>query len=266
MLTIPPLAAETIFKIGSFPITNTYINSTIVLVLFLILGLLMRKKSAEIPGKLQNFMESIFEVCLKYVDQVTHDRKKSLRFLPLVGSLFFFILLSNWFGILPGVGSIGRYITEAGHTEFVPLFRPANTDLNTTLAMAALGVVASHIFGIIAIGFWKYANKFIKLGDIWTSFRHGGVSIFVSFVEFGVGIIEIFSEIAKVVSLSLRLFGNVFAGEVLLSVLASLIALVVPLPFIALEVLIGFIQALVFSMLVLVYLTVATMEVEEAHH
>src|SRR3989344_3712817 len=235
MLALPPLAAETIFQIGPLPVTNTYINSTIVLVLFLILGLMMRKQTREIPGKLQNFVESIFEFLLGYVDQVTHDRKKSLRFLPLVGSLFFFILISNWLGIFPGIGSIGRWLTVHGEAELVPIFRPANTDLNMTLAMAVLGVAASHIFGIVA------------------------------FVEFAVGIIEIFSEVAKMVSLSLRLFGNVFAGEVLLTVMASLLAFVVPLPFIALEILVGLIQAVVFAMLVLVYLTIATMEVEAAH-
>lgn len=266
MFAIPPLAAETIFQINGFPVTNTYINSTIVLVLFLILGLVLRKKSAEVPDKIQNFAESILEVCLKYVDQVTHDRKKSLKFLPLVGSLFFFILVSNWLGIFPGIGSVGRWLAVHGELEFVPLFRPANTDLNTTLAMAVLGVTVSHFFGIMAIGFWKYANKFIKLGDIWQSFKKGGVNIFVAFVEFGVGLIEIISEVAKVVSLSLRLFGNIFAGEVLLVVMGGLLAFVAPLPFIALEILVGFIQAVVFAMLVLVYLSVATMEVQVLEH
>lgn len=274
MLALPPLAAETIFQIGGLPITNTYINSTIVLVLFLILGLVLQKKSAEIPGKVQNFMESVMETVLEYIDRVTHDRRKSLKFLPIVGSLFLFILVSNWLGIFPGIGSIGRFLTEHGKQGFVPLFRPATTDLNTTLAMAVLGVTISHIFGIITIGFWKYANKFVNLGDIWRSFHPAGdlpkgdriIKIFTAFTEFGVGLIEIISEIAKVISLSLRLFGNVFAGEVLLTVMAGLVAFVVPLPFIALEILVGFIQALVFSMLVLVYLTIATTEVETAHN
>ncbi len=266
IFSIPPLAAETIFNIGSLPITNTYINSAIVLVLFLVLGLIMRKRSAQIPDKIQNFAESILEVCLKYVDQVTHDRKKSLKFLPLVGALFFFILISNWLGIFPGIGSVGRWLAVHGELEFVPIFRPANTDLNTTLAMAVLGVTVSHFFGIMAIGFWKYTNKFVKLGGIWQSLKKGGVNIFVAFVEFGVGLIEIISEVAKVVSLSLRLFGNIFAGEVLLAVMGSLLAFVVPLPFIALEILVGFIQAVVFAMLVLVYLSVATMEVQVLEH
>ena len=263
---IPPLAAEAVFHIGTFPVFNTFINSTLVLIGFVILGLFLRKRSAELPDKIQNFAESILEVCLGYMDQVTHDRKKSVKFLPIAGSLFLFILVSNWLGIFPGIGSIGRYMLVHGEPELVPLFRPANTDLNMTLAMGILAVVLSHIFGVIAIGFWKYANKFVKLGDIWRSFRKGGTSVFVAFIEFGVGLIEIFSEVAKMVSLSLRLFGNVFAGEVLLTVIAGLVAFVVPLPFIFLEILVGFIQAVVFSMLVLVYMTMATMEVHEPAH
>lgn len=265
MLALPPLAAETIFNIGPLPITNTYINSTLALILFLIFGFILRKRSREIPDKIQNFAESILELALGYVDRVTHDRKKSLKFLPIVGALFFFILISNWLGVFPGIGSIGRWLSVHGETELVPIFRPANTDLNMTLAMALLGVTISHVFGIAAIGFWKYANKFVKLGDIWRSFRKGGMSIMVAFIEFGVGFIEIISEVAKIVSLSLRLFGNVFAGEVLLTVMASLLAFAVPLPFIGLEILVGFIQALVFAMLVLVYLSVATTELKEAH-
>ena len=265
MLAIPPLAAETIFHIGRFPVFNTYINSSIVLVLFLVLGLVLRKKSKEVPGRLQNFVESIIEVILDYMDRVTKDRRRSLKFLPIVGTLFLFILVSNWIGIFPGIGSVGRWLSVHGKPELVPLFRPANTDLNMTLAMAVLGVALSHIFGIAAIGFFRYANKFVKLGDIWHSFKKGGMNIFVAFVEFGVGLIEIISEIAKMVSLSLRLFGNVFAGEVLLTVIAGLAAFVIPLPFVMLEILVGFIQAMVFSILVLVFLTMATAELQEAH-
>src|SRR3989344_678565 len=267
IFTIPPLAAETIFSIGSLPITNTYINSTIVLALFLVLGLAMRRRSTEIPDKVQNFAESVFELCFKYIDQVTKDRRKSIKFLPIVGTLFFFILISNWIGIFPGIGSIGRWLVMHGRLELVPLFRPANTDLNMTLAMAVSTIILTHVFGMVAVGFWRYANKFVKLGDIVRSVRKGGMSILVAVIEFFVGIIEIFSEIAKMVSLSLRLFGNIFAGEVLLTVIAGLIAYFVPLPFMMLEILVGLIQATVFAMLTLVYLTMATAELpQEAHH
>jgi F-type H+-transporting ATPase subunit a len=174
-------------------------------------------------------------------------------------------------GLLPGFSSIGFWHGE----EFVPLLRSANTDLNLTLTMAVFAVIASHIFGIIAIGFFKYANKFIKLGDIWKAIKSAKpINILIAFIEFFVGLIEVFSEVAKMVSLSLRLFGNIFAGEVLLTVLASLIsgygAFGIPLPFMALELLVGIVQATVFAMLTLVYLTIATTDlhghVEETHH
>lgn len=263
---IPPLVAEPILHIGSFPVTNSYINSTLAVLFFIIAGFLLRNRTSMIPSKSQNFAEGVLEFMLGYVDRVTKDRKKSLRFLPIVGGLFLFILFSNWIGLLPGTGSIGRWIMLHGHLELAPVLRPANADLNMTLAMAVFAVAASHILGIAAIGFFKYANKFIKLGDLYHSLRKGGISIMVAGFEFFVGLIEIFSEVAKMVSLSLRLFGNIFAGEVLLTVIAGLAAYFVPLPFMLLELLVGLIQAVVFSMLTLVYLTMATADLHvEAH-
>jgi F-type H+-transporting ATPase subunit a len=277
MLALPPLAAEPIFSVGNLPITNSYINSTITMVGFIVFAFFINRavryyyRKDTAPKGILNFFEGLLEFLYAYIDQVTGDRKKSIRFLPIVGTLFFFILISNWMGLLPGIGSIGRWLVHEGHLTLVPLFRPATSDLNMTIAMAVLAVFASHFLGIITIGFFKYANKFIKLGDLWTAAKSGKpVNMLTAFVEFFVGIIEIFSEVAKMVSLSLRLFGNVFAGEVLLTVLASLIAFFVPLPFMALELLVGLIQAVVFSMLTLVYLTMATAELhgnsEEKHH
>ena len=264
MLALPPLAAEQIFNIGSFSVTNTYINSCLAVVFFVVVGFLVRRKISDIPHGIQNFCESIIELMLKYVDQVTQSRKTSLKYLPIVGTLFLFILFSNWIGLLPGVGSIGIFRSADGVSEFIPLLRGANTDLNMTLSMAVLSVILSHVIGIATIGFFKYANKFIKIGDIWNALKSlNPTKILTAFIEFAVGFIEIISEVAKVVSLSLRLFGNVFAGEVLITVLGSLIAYVVPLPFMALELLVGFIQAMVFSMLVLVYIAVAIQPVGE---
>ncbi len=255
---LPPLAAEHIFNIGSFSITNTYINSTLAVLLFVIIAYFVKRSVKDVPKGIQNFVEMIIETLLGYFDQVTGNRKKSIKFLPLIGTLFFFILVSNWIGILPGIGSIGVHHGE----EFIPLFRSANTDLNLTLAMAVFGVIAAHFIGIFTIGFFKYFNKFVKLSDVWHAFKSRKVmTIFTAFIEFMVGFLEIISEVAKMVSLSLRLFGNVFAGEVLLTVLAGIMAYAVPLPFIALELLVGLIQATVFSMLVLTYITVATMPV-----
>lgn len=275
-LFLPTLSAEPIFHIGVFTVTNSMINAFLAMILFVIfafflnLGIKKYYPTDKAPKGLLNFFESILEVLLAQIDSVTHDRKKTLKFLPIVGGVFLFILISNWMGLLPGTGSIGFYHGE----ELIPLLRPANTDLNLTLAMAIFAVVLSHFVGIVTIGFFKYANKFIKLGDIWQAIKSmKPVNILVACIEFFVGLLEIISEVAKMVSLSLRLFGNIFAGEVLLTVIGSLIAgygsYLIPLPFMALELLVGVIQAMVFSILTLVYLTIATTDVhahgEEKH-
>lgn len=249
---IPTLAPETLFHIGPLPVTNTIINAWIALFIFLIVGLVLRKRLALRPGKMQNSMEYFLEILLGYFDQVTGSRAKTMRFLPIAGSVFFFILLSNWLGLLPGTGSI-----TLGH-DF--LLRPANTDLNLTLAMALVTVVSSHIYGLLAVGFFTHINKFIQIGSIFKSLRKGPIAIFTALVEFAVGLIEIVSEMSKVLSLSLRLFGNIFAGEVLITVITSIVAVVVPTPFMLLELLVGIIQASVFAILTIVYMTVASSE------
>lgn len=249
-LHIPTLAPETLFHIGKIPVTNTIINTWLAIAIFLVLGIIISRKASVKPGKMQNFMEFFLEKLLGYFDRVTGDRTKTLRFLPIVGSVFFFILLSNWLGLMPGTGSI-----KVGESM---LFRPANTDLNLTLAMAAVAVVSSHIFGLITVGVFTHLNKFVQIGTFIKSLTKGPVAIFTAIIELAVGLIEIISEFAKVLSLSLRLFGNIFAGEVLITVLSSLVAVAVPAPFMMLELLVGLIQAAVFTMLTLVYLTVAT--------
>lgn len=268
MLALPPIAAEPIFHIGTFTVTNSYLNSTLTMIGFVVFAFIISRavkkfgNGDKAPRGVLNFFEGILEFLFGYFDGVTGSRKNTIKFLPIVGSLFFFILVSNWIGLLPGVGTIGVYQMHHGEKELIPIFRGANADLNMTLAMAVLSVVASHILGVVAIGFFKYTNKFIKLGDIYNAVKTlNPVKILVAVVEFFVGFIEVFSEIAKMVSLSLRLFGNVFAGEVLLTVMASLVAFFIPLPFMALEILVGLVQATVFSMLVLVYLRIATTEI-----
>ena len=253
-----PLAAESLMTIGSFPVTNSVVTTAIVSLGLLLTALVIRTKQALVPRGIQNVVESILEFVLGFMQQVTNDRERARRFLPIVGTLFFFILFSNWLGILPGVGSIGSWQIVHGERELIPLFRPAMSDLNTTLALAVFAIVATHLFGITAIGIWKHANKFFQFGTIVQGFKKGGINIFVGLVEFVIGIIETIAEIAKVVSLSLRLYGNVFAGEVLLTVIGSLVAFIAPLPFIALELIVGIVQAMVFSMLTLVFMTVLT--------
>jgi len=256
-MTIPPIAAEPIARLGSFTITNSLVTAWAAVGLFVLLAILVnRKLTSGAPGRFQSAVEALLEFMLGYVDQVTGDRAKSRKFLPLVGTLFLFILACNWMGSIPGFGSITRTVLLEGHLENAPILRPANADLNLTLAMALLTVVTSHLVGMLTVGFFAHWNKFIALGTIVKGFKKGGIDIVVGLVEAVVGVIELISEVAKVASLSLRLFGNIFAGEVLMTVMFSLVAYVVPLPFTFLELIVGVVQATVFSMLALVYLTI----------
>ncbi|MFA5894141.1 MAG: FoF1 ATP synthase subunit a, partial [Candidatus Margulisiibacteriota bacterium] len=196
----------------------------------------------------------------------TGSRARSVKFFPLVFSFFIFILLSNWMGLLPGVGSIGQVVTEGHEKIFVPFLRGGTADLNTTLALAIIGVVASHAFGVAALGAWNYLNKFINIKaflEIPKKIRKDPAVLLVNPIKAFVGLIEIVGELAKVASLSFRLFGNIFAGEVLLASMSAILAFGLPIPFMFLEVIVGMIQALIFSMLILAYLTMSTSE--EAH-
>ncbi|MCX6796793.1 MAG: F0F1 ATP synthase subunit A [Candidatus Falkowbacteria bacterium] len=250
--------AEPIAQLGSFSITNSLVNSWIVVLLIVIFCLYFKSKIKTIPGKLQTRVEAIYEYFLDFFNSVTGSSQKSILFFPFIFAFFIFILLNNWLGLLPGIGSIGQVVNEHGEKVFVPFFRGATADLNTTLALATIGVVASHIFGVISVGLWKHFNKFINLKTIveipkqvWKE----PMVLMINPINVFVGLIEIISEIAKVVSLSFRLFGNIFAGEVLLASMSAILAFGLPLPFIFLELLVGLVQAIVFSLLVLSYLT-----------
>ncbi len=269
-MTLPPAAAESLFHIGPLNVTNALINGWLAVAFFVIVVVLLRRRWAAVPKGLQNISESIVEFFLSETQKVTGDAPRARQFLPVVGTIFLFILFSNWLGLIPGTGSIGVWLMHQGEVELIPLLRPAASDLNLTLGIALFAVIISHVYGIQALGLTNHVSKFVNIRGVFRSFKKGPMAVIVACIEFGVGLIEIVSEIAKVLSLSLRLFGNVFAGEVLMTVMLGLFSLFLPIPFIFLEVLVGVIQATVFSMLTLAYLTVATSghgdEHEEEHH
>jgi F-type H+-transporting ATPase subunit a len=255
------LYAEPVFNIGKFTITNSLVNSWIVVLIIVLLAIVIRKSIKRIPRGIQNAFEIIVEGAMNMADSVTGDRSKTKKIFPVVFAIFIFILLNNWMGLFPGIGSIG--FIESGHGEsiFVPLLRGGTADLNTTLALALFAVIASNVFGIIIVGFWKHFNKFVNvkaLVDVPRKIRKEPTIAFVNPIKFFVGIIEIIGEFAKIASLSFRLFGNVFAGEVLLTSMAAIFAYAVPIPFMFLEIIVGIIQALIFAMLTLVYFTIAS--------
>ncbi len=254
------LYAEPVFHIGDFPITNSLLSSWVAVFLIIILAISIRVKNSRIPSAFQSFMETVIEGALNMMDLVTNDRKKSEKVFPLVFSIFIFILFNNWLGLLPGVGSITY--------NHLPLLRGGTADLNTTLALGLFSVLAANIFGIISVGVWSYFNKFVNIKailEIPKKITKEPTIILVNPINFFVGLIEIVSEIAKIASLSFRLFGNVFAGEVLLASISALAAFILPLPFMFLEIIVGIVQALIFAVLTLVYFTIASTEHSAEH-
>lgn len=255
------LFSEPVMHIGSFTVTNSLLTSWLVVLIVIVGSLFIRTKLKKIPQGAQNAVEIVVDGALNLGDTVTGSREKTLKFFPIVFGLFIFILLNNWLGLLPGVGSVGFYEIAEGHKIFVPLLRGGTADLNTTLALALFSVIGSNLAGIIMVGAWSHINKFININaliDIPKKILKDPTIILVNPIKIFVGVVEIIGEAAKVASLSFRLFGNIFAGEVLLASIAVLVAFIVPIPFMFLEIIVGIVQALIFSILTLVYMTIAS--------
>lgn len=241
-------APEVLGFVGPFPVTNTIVNTAFVDAGLFASAYYVSKKFKQIPGIFQNIVELIIETFYEFIESVAH--KHTLKIFPYVVSFFLFILLANWSGLIPGVGSIGFYETIDGKKELVPLMRNLTSDLNATFALALISLVATHMLALQAVGIGAYLSRYFSLNPI---------NLFV-------GILEIISEITKVISLSFRLFGNIYAGEVVLVTISSLFAFIFPIPFMLLEIIVGLVQALVFALLTMVFMTVLmTPHHEESH-
>lgn len=239
---------EILGTILGMPISNSLLLSVITASILMIGGFFMVRSLKTIPEKAQSVLELIIEGILDFMNQILQNKEQAKKFFPLVATIFLFILFNNWIGILPGVGSLGFFEYEHGEKVFVPLFRSANSDLNTTLMLGLIAVAATQFYGIKKLGVLKHLSKFFV-------FTKGPIYFFV-------GILELISEFAKVISFSFRLFGNIFAGEVLLIIIMALVPILVPSPFLFLELFVGFIQALVFAVLTLIFLKMAVETVE----
>lgn len=227
------LSPEKLLNLWNFKITNTLVISLMMTLALLFFSRTISSRLKLIPLRWQNFFEVLIEKILSFMENVLESKEKARKFFPLVATIFIFIILANWLEILPGLGSV--------------FLRAPSSDLNFTLAIALSTVIAIQILGIAGIGFIKYSQRFIN---------------FTNPLNFFIGLLEIISEIAKIISFSFRLFGNIFAGEALLIVMYFLAPYFLPLPFMFLEIFVGFVQALVFSMLTLVFLKIATAETD----
>jgi len=231
------LAAEKLFNLGPIPVTNSMLTTWIVTLALLAFAYAATHKLSLVPTKVQNIAEAIIEPLYDLVESLAHEKTKI--FMPIIATFFFFILFGNYFGLLPGVGSIGFF---EDHT-FVPYLRAINSDLNTTVALALVSVIATHYLAVKYLGLGGYLGKFFSLNPIF---------LFV-------GLLELIGEATKILSLSFRLFGNIFAGEVLITTATTkLFAFIIPIPFYFLEILVGFVQALIFAILTLTFMVILT--------
>lgn len=285
------VAAEKLFSIGPIPITNSFLTGLIVMVLLFIIGRLANTRVGDVPNRFQSTIELIIEYLLN-LTEIAGGRRLGRMTFPLIGTLFIFIITANYSGLLPGVGTIGFYRNEevtdtstaqtdantlykvdqqnvatsqtqpssgsgeATHTErvLVPWFRAPNADLNQTLAMALVSWFTVQILGIrLSGGFFKRMKHMAEPAFLFP--------------------IELIQEFFKLISLAARLFGNIFAGEVVLTLLYTFAAgakfavlpLFLPVVFFMLESLFGFIQAVLFSMLTLIYIKIAAGSHDEEH-
>lgn len=283
------LAAEPVLHVGPITFTNSVLTAWLVMILLIVLAFLATRRIPKdmskasnadlVPGGLLNFFEMIIEAI--------HNLTRSVagawtpKFFPIVATIFLFVLFSNYTGLLPGVGSIGWLEHPHGEGEagfvangavltaeeppageegwiVVPWFRAPSADLNFTLALAIVTVVLTQYYGVKSQR-GAYFKKFFDVSGFKQGVLMGVIGIFV-------GILELIGELSRLLSFSFRLFGNIFAGEVLLLVIAFLIPYIASLPFYGLELFVGFIQAAVFMMLAVVFMSMATQGHGSEHH
>lgn len=232
------LQPELIFEVAGFPVTNTII-ATLAVDLILLFFLYKATKSIQVaPHGIQSFIEPVITYMYDLTEQISGLR--AAKIFPWFATFFIVILATNLFGLLPVFTAIGIFENDHGETHLIPLFRAATTDFNMTLALGTVSVVATHILTINTLGILGYLKKFLSLNP---------VNLFI-------GLLEFILEFVKIVSLSFRLFGNIFAGEVVLIAVSGVFAFLAPLPFIMLETIVALVQALVFAMLTMVFMAV----------
>ena len=239
------IEAEELFQIGPLHFTNSMVGALLASVVLLLAAWYITRRSSLVPSRLQSALELPVELLSGIV---AGSSSRWRGYVGLVLAFFLMILVANWIGLLPGVGTIGiTHVDEAGHEALVPIVRPASADLNFTLGLAIVAFIMFVYWGIKANGPAGYLRELL------------GEPLYMAPLMFPINLI---SELSRLISLSMRLFGNVFAGEVLLATMIALAPILIPAVFLGLELLFGFVQALVFALLAMTYIGTAIAE----HH
>lgn len=240
------LQAEQVGSVFGFPITNSLLMTWLVMALLIGGAYFFSRSLKMVPGKFQAGVEWAFTTVRDYMTETLESETLAKRFFPLVATIFLFVFVGNELEFFPGVGSIGIF----HGADFTPLLRAPAADLNFTLALAFISFFTIEITGLATLGALKYTKRFVNLS---------------SPVGFAVGLIELMSNLGRLISFSFRLFGNIFAGEVMILVASYFLPYLLPVPLMAFEMFVGFIQGVVFAMLTLFFIKLAIMEPEGEH-
>jgi len=258
----PELPAEVVFHLFGFPITNSIIGAWLTIVVLVGFSYIVARQPRLIPKRGQMVLEFALGALLSFCQSVAGE-KNGRRFFPIIATIFLFVIMNAWLSLLPGFGSI---TVHTAHGE-AHLLRGANTDINMPLALALISFVFVEFYGLKTLGV-RYLGKFINVGQFFKSMgllfkgrvKAGLNGLFTGAIDIFVGMLEGLSELIRIVSFTFRLFGNMTAGEILLLIAAFLIPWIFAIPFYGLELLVGFVQALIFGGLTLVFLTLAVTE------
>lgn len=256
----PELPSNIVFDFGFLHITNSVLASFVVSLLLVIAATIFTRKFSLIPTRIQILLEMLVQFFLNTLKDAYGSEERARKFLPLIMTFFLYLFVTNIFFLLPLVNNM--VVHGDGHT--FPLFRLSTSDWSQTLALALVTVVGAHAVAL-SIHPVKHIGAFIRVGDFIKARSIG--EVLMAFINFFIGIIELIGEIARPISLSARLFGNIFAGEMMVAVIATIAApftwYVLPMPFIALGVFVGLVQAFVFTFLSLLFMA---QTVQVAHH
>ncbi|MBU0660734.1 F0F1 ATP synthase subunit A [Patescibacteria group bacterium] len=253
----PFIQPEIVFSVGNIPVTNAMIMSAFVMLIFLFVSVGILRKAKIVPGTFQTIIEILFTAILNFLETLTGSKVLAKNIFPLVGTLFIYIGISNIIGLIPGISAITY--------NDVALFRTPTNDFNTTFSIALAMIVLTHVASMKEFGLFGHLGKFFKFKEVIIGFKEGVGAGFLAIIDFLIGLLDIISELAKVISLSLRLFGNMYAGEVLAAILLGAFAMIVPAPWFAMNLLTGLLQALVFGSLTAAYYALAVDRGEETN-
>ncbi len=236
---------DTIIDLGFFHIVNTTLLSIFITLVFLIIGVATYRKHKLKPGNFQSLSEIIYESILSLISQITGSIKIAEKILPVIGSVFVYIAVANLIGLIPGLTSI----TYDGYS----IFRGPTSDFNTTFGLALGAVIFLQFISIKDLGVLGYLGKFFQFKELFYGFRKSVGDGFIAIINFFVGLLDIVGELAKVVSLSLRLFGNMYAGDVLATLILGAFAFVLPITWSFMSLVSGVVQSVVFGSLIASY-------------